>query len=424
MKLSRLLAMGIFDEAQYWQRIKGQLNVYAYFPLWETTGTVVTDIANARNGVYVNTSLANTTSLANKPCPLFSSSVANIHTAGFNTAFMASAAAKGFVAGAFKVSLAGVWTDGAARMVLDLTSTTATHLIRAQRPAGNNTFTLLYISGGVTKTLNATLKNTGFVHFILTWDNTTTDTVKLYINGVLTSTQTGIGAWTDTDLLAAWTHIGSHSSTAVSSNWDGWISDAVFGTDYITDVQARSLATLSIRPRAITLIGDSITAAGATSPDMWSDVVLRGYNSGYSWTINHAAGSATIAAQLAGQVTASASDMADIATIHLGTNDDNAGNMTTLQAIVETQIAALKISNSSARIFYMNVLPKWTNNTTGPEVDKSNIRTAIAAACTAQSVICWDTYSTPWITQDQTSDGTHPTAAGHAAIATQVLARL
>ena len=130
------------------------------------------------------------------------------------------------------------------------------------------------------------------------------------------------------------------------------------------------------------------------------------------------------ASNLAAQATAAASDDADIIIIQLGSNDDNAGNMGTLQTAYEDGIIALKASNTNATIYAMNVLKRWANQTDGAEVDKSNIRTAIAAACTAQGITCWDTYTTPWIAQDETSDGIHPTAAGHAKIAAEVLARL
>lgn len=124
------------------------------------------------------------------------------------------------------------------------------------------------------------------------------------------------------------------------------------------------------------------------------------------------------------QAAAAAGDNATKIIIALGTNDNNAGDMEALQAKVESNIIALKASNPNATIYYMNVLPRWTDNTGATPVDKSNIRTAIAAACTAQGVTCWDTLSTPWITAAQTSDGLHPIAAGSQAIATQILARL
>ena len=98
--------------------------------------------------------------------------------------------------------------------------------------------------------------------------------------------------------------------------------------------------------------------------------------------------------------------------------------MATLHATAESGIAALKLSNPNATIYWMNVLPRWTDSTGVTEVAKGNIRTAIAAACTAQGVTCWDTYTVPWIEASDTSDGLHPTAAGNALINTQVQALL
>jgi len=69
-------------------------------------------------------------------------------------------------------------------------------------------------------------------------------------------------------------------------------------------------------------------------------------------------------------------------------------------------------------------MPLWTDSGGGTPVAKGNIRTAVAAACTAQGITCWDTFNTPWIVAADTSDGTHPTAAGYAKVATEVLARI
>ena len=120
----------------------------------------------------------------------------------------------------------------------------------------------------------------------------------------------------------------------------------------------------------------------------------------------------------------SASDDASIIIIHMGTNDDNAGDMTALQAMVETNLASLKVTNPDATIYYMNVLPRWTDTGGGTEQDKSNIRAAIAAACAAQSITCWDTRTDPWITAADTTDGLHPNAAGNVKIADRVYALL
>jgi hypothetical protein len=84
----------------------------------------------------------------------------------------------------------------------------------------------------------------------------------------------------------------------------------------------------------------------------------------------------------------------------------------------------LKAAHPSAEIYVWNVLPRWTAVDGETEVDKSHIRAAIAAACTAQEVTCWDTYTEPWITAADTSDGLHPNAAGGVKIADAIIAQL
>ena len=116
------------------------------------------------------------------------------------------------------------------------------------------------------------------------------------------------------------------------------------------------------------------------------------------------------------QALACASDNSDLIIMGLGTNDDNGGDMTALQAKVESNITALKSSNPNARLAYINVLPRWTDVTGATPVDKSNIRTAIASACTAQSVTCLDPYTEPWILPSDTVEGIHPNASGNTKI--------
>ena len=174
-------------------------------------------------------------------------------------------------------------------------------------------------------------------------------------------------------------------------------------------------------PTRFGVLGDSISNDSVLE---WPGLVRFGYRDNYATLSNHASAGESIAGHMATQVTAAASDNANIIIIALGTNDNNAGDMGALQATYEAGIVALKATNPNATIYAMNVLPRWEDETTGAEVDKSNIRTAIAAACTAQSVTCWDTYTTPWIDQDETVDGTHPDATGQAAIAAEVLSRL
>jgi lysophospholipase L1-like esterase len=168
------------------------------------------------------------------------------------------------------------------------------------------------------------------------------------------------------------------------------------------------------------IIGDSIPAV-TSGNGIWPFLVARRNNEGACSIANHAAGNMGVlvgASNLAAQVTASASDNADIIIMALGTNDDNAGNMATLQAAVESGIDTLRGTNAAATVYYMNVLPRTSG-------DKALVRAAIAAACAAKSVTCWDTVTDAWIDPaTDTSDGLHPTAAGYVKIRDRILARI
>lgn len=116
-----------------------------------------------------------------------------------------------------------------------------------------------------------------------------------------------------------------------------------------------------------------------------------------------------------------ATDDADIIIIALGTNDDNGGNMAAIRATMATGIDDLRVSNSRATIYWLNILPRFDGP---PYEDKSILRPAIAAECAVKGVTCWDTFTDPWVTQAQLPDNLHPNASGHAAIAARVLALL
>lgn len=414
--------------AQYWQQARALFgsSIVDYWPLWEASGTVATDIVNARNGAYVNGSLGNTgigdgrTSFSEDG----TSDAVNLYSAAFAAAFPYEEGGLAFFA---KVADANVWEDGASRYLVYLQAD-ASNRIMIRRETTNNQISFFYIAGGTTKskTINVTtdaqavFSKTDWFRVLLTW-SLSAGTFDIYINGALASALTGVGDWTGT-LGATTAVLGAIASNGANA-WNGSLAHTVLVNRKITADEARRdsrFTPSSTRSRIISILGDSIS----NDATEWPYTVRVSYNSGNAMICDHAATGHNIITNMDTQTVAAANDNADAIIIALGTNDDNAGNMATLQAEYEENIAELKVSNPNATIYALNVLPRWTNNTIGPEVDKSNIRAAIAAACTAQGITCWDTYTDPWITQAQTSDGQHPTAAGHAAIAAEVLALL
>lgn len=179
----------------------------------------------------------------------------------------------------------------------------------------------------------------------------------------------------------------------------------------------------SVNPNRYLALGDSITAATASwiyllcsDPSQSADLINRAVAGSHIMN--------DYAENLTNQIAAAASDDVTKVFIMMGTNDDDAGDMEAMQTLLETQLAVLKADHPNAEICYLNVLPRWTDNTGATPVDKANIRAAIVAACNTVGVTLWDTLTSPWISADQTSDGLHPNATGHAAIAGEVLTRI
>jgi len=173
-------------------------------------------------------------------------------------------------------------------------------------------------------------------------------------------------------------------------------------------------------PKTISILGDSISAS-ATGYQLY----LRDfYKCGINTLQNHAVSGHIIMTNMDADVVAAESDNADVIILALGTNDDNAGDMNALQAEVEENLAELKVSNPNAEIYYMNILPRWTNVGGETPVDKSNLRTTIAAACAAQGITCWNTVTDPWITAADTDDGLHPNTLGNNKILARMLGLL
>jgi len=416
--LRRRSLVTVMQQWQYWQRVKALFgsSIVAYWPLWEASGTVATDIVNTRNGTYATGGVTlNQNPAINLGAPLLdgTNGLINVH----NTALNAVLQSGEFTIGVwFKPSSIAIYRDSStdflfkfkvdANNTLDIFKQPSADLLTWRYRAGAGAVSTVGIPGASADWLLAALTVSKSVN-----------QVKGFLNGLqIGATQAASGTWTG-NLATTQACLGAEATTP-SNTLNGYLAHAFFLNRPATSAEWTSLS----RPlKRLSILGDSISAQSATA---WVTSVLASRFPKRGWTYNHTAASATITAQLAGQVTASASDNADVIVLHMGTNDDNAGNMATLQTTVETAIDNLRTSNPNATIYCMNVLPRWTDAGGGTPVDKGNIRTAIAAACVAKNVTCWNTFTTPWITAGQTSDGLHPTAAGHAAIAAQILARL
>ena len=406
----------------YQQRIKNLLgsSLVAYWPLDELSGTVARDVSgNGRDGTYANVTLGNEGIGDGKTAASFngSSSKIAIATTPFKAAFNGL---EGYCFVWFMTPSA-VQIDGVNRVMIQLQAD-SNNLLQIKKANSNHTYVVQYKSGGANKqvTIDASEWSVNPVLVGVAWSKSG-DYVRFYYQGKKVGADlTGVGEWAGV-LDANNTFLGTNYAGSPNT-WSGRLAEIIIGNVPITDAQVSNLYTSVKNPFRFSVIGDSIEQYPTVGG--WNNFFVDQYNNGFVWQTNHAVAGNSITSHIATQVAAAAADSANLIILALGTNDDNAGDMAALQAKVEAGLAALKISNPNSRIFYMNVLPRWTDTGGGTVVDKSNIRTAIAAACTAQSVTCWDTFSTPWITAAQTIEGLHPTAEGHEAITAQVLARL
>lgn len=213
------------------------------------------------------------------------------------------------------------------------------------------------------------------------------------------------------------TTLGNHSNLMdFSAGSQTGVSFTIYnagGTCSIDDVSARIVGD-----KILTVIGDSIAA------DINSFGRLMQRENNYALCSYAVGGASIFYSAMDLQTVAAINDNADIIINELGTNDDETDNMSLKQTEIQNRLKIQKASNPNATIYYMNVLPRWTDVGGLTEAMKPNIRACIAAACLAENVTCWDTYTDPWINASDTIDGIHPSAAGHVKIRNRILALL
>jgi len=418
MKKRKLMMLGA--TTPYYKKIIKLFgsSLIAYWPMWEESGTACQDIISANNATYytIPPTLASVVSPGKKLAPVWSGDTTGSILFSAETKALFSGEEGGI--SLWIKPLASIYTDGLAHRLIRIAGTGSNYIIISL--GGNatyNSYTQVINIGGADHSLSGSyFYRDGWFNLIVTW-SATQNLFKSYINGGLMRGDTSLGTW-DGGVPTVF-----YLGTSNSLYYKGSMSDFMLVNRYITFDEVKKLCDYTGLTKRLSILGDSISTS--VIGEAWPAITRAGYTSSSIGLIGHAVGGQGIITGMDAQTLASVDDNADIIIIALGTNDSNdAGDMGAIQAEVEENIAELKISNSRATIYYMNVLPVWADATTGAEVDKSNIRTAIAAACTAQGITCWDTYSTPWIAQNETSDGVHPTAAGHAKIAAEVLALL
>lgn len=403
----------------YWKKVRQLFgsNLIGYWPLFEGSGTVARDLSgNGYNATYNGVTLASGVSPAGKPCPYFNGNNGQYISLNGVSAFLNIVS---FDEGAyfckFKPDTA-LLTDTTSRGLVIIKNDSTGANIKIDKGSPSYQLTASRHNGSAYDPWNAFggFSTNGWHDVIISWSKAGSY-VRLYVDGFLINTVAlGTSKAEHPDIFI----IGAMGATFA---WQGYISDAGYVNRPVTADEALKFHVYTTPiVKTISFYGDSIS----TDLNGWDKHVIHTYQGGKIKPINHAVGGQSISANLATQIAAGASDNADISFIQMGVNDDNAGNMTTLQGKVESAITTLKASNPRTTIYWINVLKTWTDATFATELDKANIRAAIAAGCAAQGVTCIDTYTSPWLTTAQMNDNKHPNAAGYYIYGTNVLAVL
>jgi len=392
-------------------------SLIAYYPLWETNGDVVVDLSPYNNhGLYEGSPVLNHIPALCGSSPAFDGmdDSADIFSPGLAAVFNGL---EGTAILQLKLE-PDAWMDGKNAVYLSLRADDDNNVILYK--SGTNQLEFTYTAGG--RRFTATYNNIStdkWLTYAITWSRSHNRFLGYVAGESIYPAQSGLGNWAG-DLTSA--ELGGHqdSSTYYAR---GALSSLVLLDREATPAEIRGYSADFGAQKVLSVLGDSISRVYMTTP--WSLHTVFEYQGGNRMTLkSHAVSGETIMDNMDTQTAAAASDDADIIILALGAVDDNSGDMNALQAEVEENIAELKLSNPSASLYYMNVLPIWTDSSGKTEVDKSDIRAAISAACTSQGITCWDTYSTAWIAPADTYDGVHLNPYGQVKIALQVLQRL
>ena len=217
MRIAKLLGHKSKD---YYKKVLSTSGLLAYWPLWEASGTTVTDIANARNGTYTGVDLGQTGIGDGRSCPLFAGAdVANVYSAALAGAFSGQ---KGSLMAWIRVASAGVWTDSTYRYAF-VFAADGQNEIWLRRNSTSNQLYHQYAANNVGEGFaESGLSTTNWLCYIYTWEAPTPG-FSVYKNGVqVGSTQTIAGTWAGS-LGSALTTVGAEDTTP-GYPWSGYVA--------------------------------------------------------------------------------------------------------------------------------------------------------------------------------------------------------
>lgn len=195
-------------------------NPVLFLKLTETSGSTADNAEGTAglDGTYVGATLDSVASpISGDTAPLFDgvNDQVTINAAALDAVFNLAA---GGVAGWFRVSGAGVWSDSSIDMGLEF-GVDPNNRVRILKDSAND-IRVQYKAGGAAKNISYTTTTTDWMHVAMTW-SVADDEVILYINGVAQGVPaTSLGTWS-----------GTLASAYVGLAWNGYISRvALFAT--------------------------------------------------------------------------------------------------------------------------------------------------------------------------------------------------
>lgn len=163
----------------------------------------------------------------------------NEYSVDFNSAWSPATLTMGVFA---QIDSAATWTDGTARYIM-IRQVDANNLYYIRKSSANNTVQFNAVSGGITKTVNATFSSTGMHYFAMTISG---GNMEAFIDGVSVGTGTGLGTWAGN--LATTTTVAGALSTSGNQPWGGYIqhvhdiAEALLAAELLTIAQVGDTA--------------------------------------------------------------------------------------------------------------------------------------------------------------------------------------
>lgn len=203
-----------------------------YFPLSEGSGSVARDLSgNGRHGTYYGPTLGAALTPFGAPAPLFDAinDYVDIYTAALATAL--ATWSEGTVAALVRVRAGSVWTDGATRVICQLSDSGQSNRVVMSRHSVNAQLRDLRAHAGTTvANVASTTSPTDWFYIAQTW-SVSNNRLTNYISyrGVapaqLGSTKTGLAAWSAVTLSSTRCLIGNTYTVTPANLWDGYIAE-------------------------------------------------------------------------------------------------------------------------------------------------------------------------------------------------------